>query len=214
MHKINLIDHPVRVDKKAFLNAVNAQKPIAVTLDGEILEADGELPARPYIFVGKPRSLVGRGLVKPTPLSQILGESYEVKDEGDHISIYAGRAWEELIKANEPYYLYQDNTSEGIAEFTDSELDEHIWYSCEFGINCREVAEMLEKEVEGTLLCIETEKPYNFAGCAFVDDIETARKQSFDFIRAELEKKIASGEIDTEELEEAEEEALKYFGLL
>ena len=214
MKKINLVDHPVRVDKRAFLNAVNAQKPIAVTPEGEILEAGGELPARPYIYIGTPRSLVGNAVTPPTPLANVLGENYELKDLGETIEIYAGRAWQELLKINEPYYLYQDTTSDGIAEFMDEELDEHIWYSCEFGINCREVAEMLEKEAEGTLLCIETEKPYNFNGCAFVEDIADARRRSYDFIRKSLKEKIEKEEIEPDNLEEAEEEALKFFGLL
>ena len=214
MKKINLVDHPVQVDKKAFLDAVNAQKTIAITPEGEILEADGELPAQPYIYVGTPRSLVGNAVTPPTPLAHVLGENYEIRDLGEKIEIYAGRAWQELLKTNEPYYLYQDTTSDGIAEFMDEKLDEHIWYSCEFGINCREVAEMLEKEAEGTLLCVETEKPYNFNGCAFVEDIEDARRRSYNFIQTSLKQKIETREIELDNLEEAEEEALKFFGLI
>ena len=50
----NLLKHDIKVDKKSFLDAVNAQKPIAITLDGDILEASGDLPSQPYIFVGTP----------------------------------------------------------------------------------------------------------------------------------------------------------------
>ena len=211
----NLIKEPVTVDKKRFLNAVNAQKPIAITLNGEILEGDSEsLPAQPYVFRGTPKSLVSSSVTKATPLAKILGDNYEVRDEGETVAIYAGRAWQELLAANEPFALYQDTTADGITEFSDKELDELVWYSCEFGINAREVAEFLEKEVSGAVVCIENERPYNFNGCAYVDDIETARKKAFDFIRETLRARLEKEEIEIDTLEEAEEEALRFFGLL
>ena len=96
-------------------------------MEGNIVEGEQNiLPAQPYIFVEKPKSLVGSALVKPTPLAKILGDNYEAKDNGDKISIYAGRAWQEVLKANEPFCLYQDTTSDGITEFSDNELDDLI----------------------------------------------------------------------------------------
>ncbi|BDY11980.1 hypothetical protein [Hydrogenimonas cancrithermarum] len=211
----NLLNYKIETEKPTFLNAINAQKPMAITLDGKIVEGEKEsLPIQPYIFVGKPKSLVGSGLTKPTPLAKILGDNYEVKDEGDKISIYAGRAWQEVLMANEPFYLYQDTTSDGITEFTDDKLDDLIWYSCEFGINYREVAEFLEKSVDGTVVCIENENPYHFNGCTYVDSLEDARAKAFDFIKETLKQRIESGEIDLEDLEEDEEEALRFFKLL
>ena len=211
----NLMKEPVKVDKKAFFDAVNAQKTIAITPDGNILEGEiDSLPAQPYVFLGRPKSLVGSAATKPTPLSQILGNNYEVRDEGDTVSIYAGRAWQELLSANEPFHLYQDTTSDGITEFSDKILDEYIWYSCEFGINAREVAQCLEERVEGTLLCIENERPYSFTGCAYVDDIVEAREKAFEFIKEELKKHMAEDEIVPDDLTGEEEEALRFFGLL
>jgi hypothetical protein len=211
----NLLKNDVRVDKKRFLNAVDARKPIGITYEGEIFEGEhGSLPPKPYIFAGTPKSLVGSAAEKPTPLAKVLGDNYEVSDEGDKIRIYAGRAWQEMLAANEPFHLYQDTTSDGITEFTDAYIDDLIWYSCEFGINAREVAQHLEETVEGTLLCIENERPYSFTACAYVDDIEEARKKAFDFIRDTLKSRIESGEIALDDLEDAEEEALRFFGLL
>jgi len=84
----NSIDYQVEVEKSAFLNAINAQKPIAITLFGEIIEGEqNTLPSQPYIFVGKPKSLVGSTIIKPTPLAKILGDNYEVKDNGNKVSI-------------------------------------------------------------------------------------------------------------------------------
>jgi hypothetical protein len=215
MKVYNLLNYQVEVDKSAFLNAINAQKPIAITLAGNIVEGEqNTLPAQPYIFVGKPKSLVGSTLIKPTPLAKILGDNYEVKDNGDKISIYAGKAWQEVLKANEPFYLYQDTTSDGVTEFSDNELDDLIWYSCEFGINYREVAEFLEQNVEGTVVCVENENPYHFNGCVYAENIEEARKKAFEFIKETLKKRIENKEIDLDNLEDNEEEALKFFGLI
>jgi hypothetical protein len=211
----NLLKYTPKIDKKAFLNAINSQKPIAITLDGEILDASsGDLPSQPYIFVGQPRSLVGSAVSKPTPLAKILGDAYEVRDEGDKVAIYAGRAWPDVLNANAPYYLYQDTTSDGITEFSDEKLDDLIWYSCEFGINYREVAEFLEKEVDGAVVCIENEQPYHFNGCAYADNLEEARNKAYDFIKSTLQKRVEEGKIDLEDLEEDEEEALKFFEVI
>lgn len=211
----NLIKENVEVDKKAFLNAINARKPMAVTAEGEILFGKpDELPAQPYIFVGTPKSLVGTDQTPPTPLAKILGDNYEVKDEGEKVSIYAGRAWQELLAANAPFAAYQDTTADGIAEFTDVGLEDLIWYSCEFGINYREVAEYLEKSVEGTVLCVESERPYSFNGSAFIHDIEEARVKARQFITDTLKKRIEQGEIDLSDLSPEEEEALRFFSLI
>jgi len=211
----NLMKQEIKVDKKSFLNAVNAQKPMAITAEGEILFGEGEeLPAQPYIFVGKPASLTGSALTPPTPLKKILGENYDVKDEGEHVSIYAGRAWQELLAANEPYALYLDTTADGIAEFNDKVLEDLVWYSCEFGLNYREIADHLEKAVEGTVVCVENEKPYSFNGAAYVEDIAKARDEARNFIVRTLKERLKKGTIDPDTLEEEEEEALRYFGLI
>jgi len=215
MKVYNLLNYKVEVEKSPFLNAINRQKPIAITLFGEIVEGEqSTLPAQPYIFVGKPKSLVGSTLIKPTPLTKILGDNYELKDNGNKISIYAGRAWQEVLQANEPFYLYHDGISDGITEFSDKELDDLIWYSCEFTINYREVAEFLEENVEGTVICVESEKPYNFNGCTYVNNIEEVRKKAFEFIKETLKKRIEGKEIELDNLEDEEEEALKFFGLI
>jgi hypothetical protein len=205
----------VEMDKKAFLDAVNAQKPIGITHEGKIVEGSHEtLPPQPYVYVGTPKSLVGSGAEKPTPLAKVLGENYDVKDEGEKVSIYAGRAWQELLAANEPFALYQDTTADGIAEFADETLEDLVWYSCEFGLNYREIAEHLEKACDGLVRCVENEKPYTFNGSAFVDDIEQARAEAKKFITETLKKRLEEGKIDPETLENEEEEALRFFGLL
>ncbi|WP_456451718.1 hypothetical protein [Hydrogenimonas sp.] len=211
----NLMKEEIKVDKKAFLNAVNAQKPMAITAHGDILFGEAqELPPQPYIFVGKPASLTGSALTPPTPLKKILGENYDVKDEGDVVSIYAGRAWQELLAANEPYALYLDTTADGIAEFTDEALEDLVWYSCEFGLNYREIADHLEAHCDGTVVCVENERPYSFNGAAYYDDIEAVRKEAKKFLADTLKQRIDEGKIDLSTLSDDEEEALRFFGLL
>lgn len=216
MKQYNLLNHIVKVDKKSFLDALNSGRRIAITPEGEIVEENenGTLPPQLYIYAGKPGSLTGNGVGRPTPLSKILGENYEVRDEGERVAISADKAWERIVEANLPRFHYLDVAGEGIGEFSDKELDNLIWYSCEFGINYREVAEHLEKSVDGTVLCIEHLEPYRFNGCVYIDDIEKARRVAFDFIVSELKRRIDEGAIDTEDLEDEEEEALRFFGLL
>jgi len=70
------------------------------------------------------------------------------------------------------------------------------------------------KERDLTSLYLGSDKkPYNFNGCAYVDNIEEARKKAFEFIQETLKKRIESKEIDLDNLEDEEEEALKFFGL-
>jgi len=210
----NLMKQSVEVDKKSFLDCINARRPIGITIDGEIVTGKaGDLPPQPYLFVGTPRSLTGGATVEATPLAKILGESYEVRDEGEKITIYAGRAWQELLAANAPFATYQDTTADGIVEFSDEALENLIWYSCEFGINHRDVAEHLEERMDGRIVCIENERPYSFTGSAFIDDLEAARCIAFDFIRSVLSRKIEEGTIDPDDLSKEEEEALNFFGL-
>lgn len=211
----NLMKEDVKVDKKAFLEAINAQKPMAVTHEGEILFGrPDDLPAKPYVYVGQPASLTGTAGTPPTPLKKILGENYEVKDEGETVAIYAGRAWQELLAANEPYALYLDTTADGIAEFNDEVLEDLVWYSCEFGINYREIAEHLEKHCDGLILCVENEVPYNFNGAVFVDDIQKAREEAKRFMVDTLQSRIKKGAVDIHNLTPEEREALAYFGLI
>ena len=209
----NLAEQQTAVDKKEFLDAVNAGKEIGITIDGKIVETEGGLPKAAYIFVGRPKSLTGNAVTKPTPLAKILGENYEVKDEGAKITINAAKAWQETLLANAPHSLYQDIGGEGISEFSDKELDEFIWYSCEFGIEYRDVAEYLEERIDGTILFIENKVPYQFNGCAITDDLEKARTLAYTFIKEKIAEKIEEGTIDIDDLSDDEEEALAFFNL-
>ncbi len=207
----NLAEYKTEIEKKAFLNAVNSGSEIGITLDGEIVQAKDGVPKGAYIFIGRPKSLTGSAVTKPTPLAKVLGENYEVKDEGDKISINAAKAWQEVLLANAPHSLYQDIGGEGISEFSDKELDDLIWYSCEFGIEYRDVAEYLEDKIDGTVIYIENKVPYQFNGCAISDDLQKARKLAFDFIRERIGEKLENGEIELDFLSEEEEEALAFF---
>jgi len=185
MKLYNLLKHKIEIEKKSLLDAVNSGEKIGITVDGDIVKANGgELPPQLYVYAGKPASLTGSAVSGPTPLTKVLGENYELLDEGERVVLSADKAWEDIVAANSPFYLYLDVTGEGISEFSDKELENLVWYSCEFGINYREIAEFLEESLEesvdGTILCIEHEEPYRFNGCAYVDDIEEARRKAFE----------------------------------
>ena len=214
MRFYNLAEEKTKVDKKSFLDAVNSGREIGITIDGQIVATkDGALPKDAYIFIGRPKSLTGNAVTKPTPLSKILGENYEVEDEGDKITISAAKAWQETLLANAPHSLYQDIGGEGITEFSDKELDKLIWYSCEFGIEYRDVAEYLEERIEGTIIFIENKVPYQFNGCAITDDLQNARSIAYTYIRDKIAGKIEDGTIDIDDPSDDEAEALDFFKL-
>ncbi len=212
MKLYNLVKDLVKVDKREFIEVVNAGKFIGITPEGEIIEAkEGSLPKNLYIYAGVPKPIIGSAVTKATPLAKTLGENYDIKDEGEKISISAAKAWEEIVESNSKHTLYLDAAGEGISEFSDEELDNLIWYSCEFDINYREVAEFLESSQEGTILCIEREEPYIFNGIALIDNLQKAREDAYRFIQNELKSGIESGKIELDDLTDEEIDALKFF---
>ncbi len=214
MKKFNLLKEIVIVDKNELLNAINSQKEFGIKLDGSITyEPQNEI----VIYKGSHKPKVS-ALTPPKPLSiqEILGENYKMAESDGKIGIKAANAFREIVKFNYDNALYDDTTNEGVHEFADKKLEEIGWHADEFEIKYRELIEVLEENCDGTLLCIEQEKPsYHFSGLGFVDDKGAAYELLYKYVREKIKEKMASDSLFApDNLSEDEKEAARYFKLL
>ena len=214
MKKFNLLKEIIIVDKNELLNAINSQKEFGIKLDGSITyEPQNEI----VIYKGKHTPKIS-ALAPPKPISiqEMLGENYRIAESEGKIGIKAANAFREIVKFNYDNALYDDTTNEGVHEFADKKLEEIGWHADEFEIKYRELIEVLEEKCDGTLLCIEQEKPsYQFSGIGFIDDKDAAYKLLYEYVQKRIKEKMASDPLFApENLNEDEEEAARYFKLL
>jgi len=187
MKKFNLFNEIIIVNKTELYNAINTQKEFGITIKGEIIFSpftDKEI----LVYQGEHKKQQTSALMpnKVPSLNEILGDKYQVVEDDDRILMKAFSNWQELIKVNTLRASYDDTTGDGVSEFSNKELEEIGWNATEFNITYREFVEELEQNCEGTLLCIEQEKPYQFSGLGFIDDDKEAR----DILTAYCQKKI------------------------
>ncbi|MBD3799967.1 MAG: hypothetical protein IE886_00690 [Campylobacterales bacterium] len=216
MKKFNLVKEIISIDKPAMMAAINSGKPFGITIRGEIHWPPYDVRSC-YIFQGSIERPAPSALVptKPKSLAELLGGNMQVVEVEERILIKAARNWQEIIGYNVRHADYDDTTGDGIAEFTDSELEEIGWQATEFGINYRELVECIEAQCDGTLLCIENEgENYHFSGMGFIDDLPCARKQCFDLSVKRITKILNEDEsYRGATLTDDEEEALAFFGI-
>ncbi len=212
MKTINLFKEIIVVSKPDFLKAVNSQKKFAIAYNGEIVY-------EPFpqtlisIFEGSVAPLSTLSTTTSRPIVSMLGDTYRIVEDDDRILIKAAGAWQNIIGYNLYRSLYDDTTADGIAVFSDKQMEECGWHATEFNITYRDIVEQLEQQCEGVLLCIEQEEPYKFSGMGFVFDIEHARKIAFGYCTEAIKEKI-SNDPDFAVLSDDEEEAAHYFKAL
>ncbi len=214
MKKFNLLKEIIIVDKNELLSAINSQKEFGIKLDGSItFEPQNEIVIYKGIHKPKISSLTPP---KPVSIQEILGENYKTAENEGKVGIKAAKAFREIVQLNYDNALYDDTSADGVFEFADKKLEEIGWHADEFEIKYRELIEVLEEKCEGTLLCIEQEKPsYQFSGIGFVDDKEEAYNLLYDYAKEKIKEKMASDPLFApENLSEDEEEAARYFNLL
>ncbi|WP_345969369.1 hypothetical protein WCX72_08410 [Sulfurimonas sp. HSL1-6] len=216
MKKFNLVKEIISVDKPAMMAAVNGGKPFGITMKGEIQYPPYDARSC-YLFQGSVARPAPSALMptQPKSLAELLGGNMQVVEVEDRILIKAARNWQEIIGYNVRHADYDDTTGDGVAEFTDSELEEIGWQATEFGINYRELVELIEAQCDGTLFCIENEgENYHFSGMGFIDDMDCARKQCFDYCVKRIETLLREDEsYHGAVLSGDEEEALAFFGV-
>lgn len=216
MRKFNLVKEIISVDKAAMMRAVNSGKPFGITITGEI-EHPPYSSEKIYIYQGAVERPAASPLMpaKPKSLAELMDTSMQVVEADDRILIKAARDWQTIMGYNLPNADYDDTTGDGIAEFSDSELEDIGWQATEFGIGYRDIVEVIEARCEGTLLCIENEgENYQFSGMGFIDDMACARKAAFEYCKQRIETILQEDEsYHHAELTDDEEEALEFFGI-
>ncbi len=216
MKKFNLVKEIISVDKPLMMAAVNGGKPFGITIKGDIHHPPYDRRSC-YIFQGAVARPAPSALMptQPKSLAELLGGNMQVVEVEDRILIKAARNWQEIMQYNVRNADYDDTTGDGVAEFTDRELEEIGWQATEFGIKYRELVEMIEAHCDGTLLCIENEgENYHFSGMGFIEDMVCARTKCFEYcvkhIRTVLQEDSSYRHAD---LTDDEEEALAFFGV-
>ncbi len=216
MKKFNLFKEIIVVSKPSLLGAINASKSYAIDINGEIkYEPFKENDI--LIYQGKHISHPTNALApsgKPS-LEAILGKNYQIVEDDDRVLIKAFSNWQEIIKLNTPRASYDDTTGDGVAEFSNKELEDIGWHATEFNINYRALVELLEEKCEGTLICIEQEEPYQFSGLGFLNHSSNAKEVLFEHCQSEI-KKLMTGDKDykRENLTDDELEAAEFFKLI
>jgi len=216
MKKFNLVKEIISVEKPAMFAAINSNKPFGITIEGAIHHPPYD-PRSYYIYQGEV-SLPAPSALAPTApknLADLLGGNMQVVEVEDRVLIKAARNWQAIMEYNLPNADYDDTTSDGVAEFSDGELEDIGWHATEFGIRYRELVEVIETSCEGTLLCIENEgESYQFSGMGFIGDMACARKQCFDYCVERIATILKEDDSYRHaDLTDDEEEALAFFGV-
>lgn len=174
MKTINLFQTTISIKKDEFLNALNKDEVFTIHCDGTL---NG---AKPILYKGNPKALSPL----KTTITNILGNDYQVEENVDYFTVCAAKAWQHIITLNKELMEYDDTSADGIAEFATKELETIGWHATDFNISYREMVNILEKECEGILLCIENET--NFSGIGFVDDKKHAQEILFNFCKSRI----------------------------
>ena len=217
MKKFNLFNEIIVVDKAQLLQAMNTQNEFGINEKGEIVYAPFD-EKEILIFAGKHTTAPTSALMpqKTPSLTDFFTNNYQVVEDDDRVLIKAFSNWQELIKLNTPRASYDDTTSDGVSEFSNSALEDIGWNATEFNITYRELVEVLEEKCEGTLLCIEQEEPsYQFSGLGFLADDKEAQDTLFKHCQEKIKEMMQTDPLYAKEkLSDDEAEAAEFFALL
>lgn len=213
MKKFNLFNEIIITDKAKLLSAINSDKDFTIDVDGKI--AYEPFTTKPVIFKGK----IDKQATNPLnpsasqSIDDMFGKNYQIVEDGDRALIKAFSNWQNIIEFNTENASYDDTTADGVAEFSDDELEDIGWYATDFNINYRTLVEILEDKCDGILLCIEQEEPYQFSGLGFLSDNEQAKDVLYKYAQEEVKKIMAEDEhFAKENLDADEREAAEFFG--
>ena len=206
MKKFNLFNEIITANTAELTTAVESGEKFAINTQGQICKEpyqEGEI-------------LIYSGIAeKETTLEKAFGPKYQVVVSEERVLIKAFSNWQEIIAICTPLASYDDTTADGVAEFSNKDLEEIGWNATEFNVGYRELVELLEEKAEGTILCIEQEEPYQFSGFGFISDNEQAKEIMYKYCQEKVKDKLANDE-DFEEanLEDDEAFAASYFEAL
>jgi len=216
MKKFNLFKEIITANRQDVLNAINSKKTFGINIQGDVVY-EPYAPKEILIFEGKytPKQISALTPPQALKLDDFFGKNYQVVEDDERVLIKAFSNWQELIGLNTSRCSYDDTTADGVAEFSDKDLEEIGWQATEFNIKYRDLVEEIESKCDGYIFCIEQEEPqYQFSGLGFIADDKQAYQVMFAFAKAHVQKMIETHEdFKRELLTEDEEEAAKFFGL-
>ncbi len=216
MKKFNLFNEIITVNKQELLQAINSAKEYGINIKGEIK----------YLPFDEKEILIYQEKHSPQPtnapipsqapsLTEIFGNNYQVVEDSDRVLMKAFSNWQELIKVNLPRASYDDTTGDGVDKFANSDLEDIGWQATEFNITYRTLVDVLEKECEGTLFCIEQEEPYQFSGLGFLDNDIEAKEILFAYCQKEIKKIMHEDPLYAKDkLSDDEQEAAEFFNVI
>ena len=202
MKKFNLFNEIIIAKHSDLLQAINSQQLFGINIKGEIIYepfSDNEI----FIYQGKPKIV--------EDFTKALGKNYQLVEDKERVLIKAFSNWQELISINMPRASYDDTTADGIAEFSNKELEDIGWHATEFNIRYRELVEVLEEKCEGIILCIEQEEPYQFSGLGFLSDNAHAKQTLFKYVQDIAKDKLENDDdFNIDDLDDDQEEAIEF----
>ncbi|QFR48601.1 hypothetical protein FJR48_02205 [Sulfurimonas lithotrophica] len=214
MKKFNLFKEIIVVNKTNLLNAINSNKPFTIDVGGKVEYEP--FTNKAVIFKGTLEKENANPLNPNASqsLDDLFGKYYKIVEDGERILIKAFSNWQAIIDFNKQNASYDDTTADGVAEFSNKDLEEIGWHATEFNINYRSLVEVLEEKCDGIMLCIEQEEPYQFSGLGFLSDNEQAKEILYSYCQNAIKKLMAEDEdYAKENLEDDELEAAEFFGV-
>ncbi len=216
MKKFNLFKEIITASKKEVIQAINAGKTFGINIKGEVVYEPFDAKEI-LIFSGKHTPKPVSAMTPPAPIKieEVFGKNYQIVEDDERILIKAFSNWQELIGLNMPRCSYDDTTADGVADFSNTDLEEIGWQATEFNIDYRAIVEEIEEKCEGYVLCIEQEEPqYQFSGLGFIANDTEAKEVVFEFAKKHVQHMIDTHEdFVRADLTDEEEEAAKFFGL-
>lgn len=215
MKKFNLFKEIITVTREEVLHAINSGKKFGINIHGEV-KYDPFDEKEILIFSGQHTPKPLSALTPPTAvkIEDIFGKNYQIVEDDERLLIKAFSNWQELIGINMPRCSYDDTTADGVADFSNKDIEEIGWQATEFDINYRDIVDELEAKAEGYILCIEQEEPqYQFSGLGFITDDAEATKIAFEFAKKHVQNMLQTDDFNREDLTDDEEEAAQFFGL-
>jgi hypothetical protein len=216
MKKINLFNETILTSNSALTQALRANKEFGITITGEIHYAPFD-PADIFIYQHQlpPSAPTALSMPESKRSHELLGPNYNVIEDGERILIKAANAWQDIIEYNLHTSHYNDISGEGVTEFSDEEIEDMGWMIIDFDVSYAELLEMLEAKADITLVCMESEEPYQSSKLGYFNNIEETRKVLFDFCQNIIKEKIANDpDYALELLDEDQREAVEFFKVI
>ena len=124
------------------------------------------------------------------------------------ISIEKPQEFLDLIALNKDKYLYNDHPSDGIDLFCDDNIEQIGWHACTFDfLQYRDLAAFMEEHCDGEL--VFNDHPMGFNAYAIIEDASKTADQ----LKNYCIKRINDENIDKNDLDEDQLEAIDFFGI-